>query len=302
MTFPTDPLFTQSLLDHLQEGVLGLTKEGKLTFANARAGELLDIDVADVDGKVMHNLFQDLDDSGTPYGWTDSPIGYACRKEQPYKGEQEVFKIGEKEEEVLKVRYSCTPAPKVDDSDTDMFLVFSVRHGDAQTNATASLTDPVTGLGGMLLFQVMLKKAVSRAQRRQGRVGLVHVDVRGLQSINNSHGVDVGDAVLKDVAGRLEKVIRASDSVMRIDSDLFAIIAEDIETADAPVPLAERIEASLATPAQVKEQEVSIKTSLGLGVYPDHGWDDKDLFAKVGQALQNAKTQDKKWVMAIGNA
>ncbi|MDD2468151.1 MAG: diguanylate cyclase [Desulfobulbus sp.] len=129
--------------------------------------------------------------------------------------------------------------------------------------------DPLTELPNRLLFRDRLKQAVNKAERNRTRVAVLFLDLDRFKTINDTLGHDIGDALLKEVAIRLKRQCRQSDTVARFGGDEFVFVLEDInEHKDAGV-VAEKIMVALAEPVQAKEHRIRVSTSIGIAHYPD---------------------------------
>ena len=87
-----------------------------------------------------------------------------------------------------------------------------------------AFTDPLTGLPNRLVLDDRLRYAIATSRRQKQRFALMFLDLDHFKSINDTYGHLAGDAVLRSVAGRLQYVLRDSDTVARIGGDEFIIV------------------------------------------------------------------------------
>jgi diguanylate cyclase (GGDEF)-like protein/PAS domain S-box-containing protein len=139
----------------------------------------------------------------------------------------------------------------------------------AETELTWLVThDPLTRLlnrAGLHehLFAALQEAQLSDSAEPNPTGALLYCDLDGFKGVNDTHGHDFGDRVLRVTANRLTEQVRDQDHVARLGGDEFVIIAQNI-TLDAAVTLAERIERSLAEPLQVDGVTIKITISIGI--------------------------------------
>ena len=149
-------------------------------------------------------------------------------------------------------------------------------------------TDGLTGLYNRRYFDDALP-AFMREFSRIGRpVGLLAIDIDHFKSINDKYGHDLGDGVLKAVAGSLRGLTRRHDIVARTGGEEFTIIAADL-SADGLGELAERIRGAIeATRTSVGSEDLSLTVSIGVAL-----WDGREaaelLYRRADAALYRAK-------------
>jgi diguanylate cyclase (GGDEF)-like protein len=97
---------------------------------------------------------------------------------------------------------------------------------------------------------------------------LLYCDLDGFKAVNDTHGHDIGDRVLRVAGNRLTEHVRDKDGVARLGGDEFVIVAKDVSL-EAAIALAERIVASLAEPLQVDGITVQITVSVGIAPLSD---------------------------------
>jgi diguanylate cyclase (GGDEF)-like protein/PAS domain S-box-containing protein len=149
--------------------------------------------------------------------------------------------------------------------------------------------DPLTGLPNRALFDDRLQQAVALA-RRQDRVLAVHfLDLDHFKAVNDSQGHSGGDTLLSAVADRLQRSIRASDTVARIAGDEFAIIQTNLTRADGAAILASRLLTVISEPTTIHSQAVSTTVSIGIAVYPADDPSGSQLLSFADTAMYQAK-------------
>ena len=134
----------------------------------------------------------------------------------------------------------------------------------SETLEQAALTDSLTGMQNRRYFDDALKEYLDEFGRIDKPVGLMILDLDHFKEINDTHGHDVGDEVLKSVAGCLKDMTRYHDVVARLGGEEFAVVAPNVDEATL-VRLAERIRKAIAGMAVVSGNvRLRVTTSVGL--------------------------------------
>ncbi|MEO6363998.1 MAG: diguanylate cyclase [Caldimonas sp.] len=183
-------------------------------------------------------------------------------------------------------------------AETGAQLVVAAAHADTVAQSAMSSLDglnlfnqldELTGLPTRALLLDRLETAISLAQRRGSRVGLVFLDLDHFKQINDTLGHAVGDLVLQVAAQRLESVVRDSDTVSRHGGDEFVLLFPEITRSTDLRPLAETIVAVLSEPAELAGQTLRLSASVGIAVYPEDGNDAATLLGHADAAMYRSK-------------
>ncbi len=153
--------------------------------------------------------------------------------------------------------------------------------------------DPLTGLPNLRLARENLHSVTSLAKRKGGNTAILFIDLDGFKAVNDVHGHEMGDKLLKQVAGRLIGCLRQSDTVARIGGDEFLVIQSEITRRSAIQKVAEKILLNLAEPFFLEDIEIFIGASIGIAIYPTHGEDSRTLLKKADDAMYSSKRKGK---------
>jgi diguanylate cyclase (GGDEF)-like protein/PAS domain S-box-containing protein len=154
--------------------------------------------------------------------------------------------------------------------------------------------DPVTNLANRALFAERVRHAVARSRREDAGLAVIFMDLDDFKTINDSLGHAAGDEVLMEVAKRLATSIRSSDTAARFGGDEFAVLLEDIESAQEAADTAERILESLTAPLRLDQKELVVRSSLGISVVEgDVAADADELIRNADAAMYIAKRDGK---------
>ncbi len=149
--------------------------------------------------------------------------------------------------------------------------------------------DPLTGLPNRLLLEDRLQQALAQAGRNGNGLALVFLDLDNFKKINDSLGHAAGDALLKEVAARLKRCVRDSDTISRQGGDEFVLILRELRSGDACLPVLGKIMETLQEPILAEGNELSTSASIGVALYPQDGADFETLRKKADMAMYRAK-------------
>lgn len=147
-----------------------------------------------------------------------------------------------------------------------------LRRRDAELAANAqeltrrALHDPLTGLPNRTLLSDRLTHALARAQRQDGHIAVLFLDLDGFKEVNDRHGHAAGDEVLVEVARRLNGELRKMDTAARLGGDEFVLLCEDLAGEPEATLIAQRVSAAVCAPVVLNGAEVAIAASVGLAV------------------------------------
>lgn len=150
--------------------------------------------------------------------------------------------------------------------------------------------DALTHLPNRSLLRDRLQVALAHAQREQGMVALLFVDLDRFKLINDTLGHAVGDGLLKEVAERIKRAVRTSDTVCRQGADEFIVMLDRLRDLQDAELVAEHIIAVLAPVINVMGHELSITTSIGISLFPQDARDADELIRKADVAMYHAKS------------
>jgi len=149
--------------------------------------------------------------------------------------------------------------------------------------------DPLTDLPNRTMLQDRFVHAVSIAKRHGKLIGLVLLDLDDFKVINDSHGHEIGDRLLIEIANRLRSAVRESDTVARIGGDEFVILLEGISNSRDALKVLEKALDKLSEPVSCDELTLDISASAGLSTYPFDGDTLARLLRSADFAMYNAK-------------
>lgn len=150
--------------------------------------------------------------------------------------------------------------------------------------------DNLTDLPNRRLFLDRLDQAVKRGQRSSTQLAVFFIDLDRFKLVNDTHGHQVGDEILKAVGKRLLSAMRHSDTVARLAGDEFTVITENISDSVEITSIAEKIMGCFKAPFTTAVGELDLSASVGIGVYPEDGEDLTSVLNCADKAMYKAKS------------
>ncbi len=151
--------------------------------------------------------------------------------------------------------------------------------------------DALTGLANRAALAQKIDEAAARQRRRDEPFSVLLLDLDRFKQVNDTLGHPAGDALLIEVATRLKSLLRETDVLARLGGDEFAIIqAGETNQRQAARALAERIIEAVGKPFDIDRGDVSIGTSIGIALAPEHHTGSNELLKMADLALYRAKS------------
>jgi len=151
-----------------------------------------------------------------------------------------------------------------------------------------ALHDMLTDLPNRLLIEDRLQQGILIARREKKPLAFTMIDLNQFKEVNDRHGHDVGDSLLKQVALRLQRVLRQSDTAGRLGGDEFALVLPSTDEAGA-VKVAEKLIKVLEPSFKVGDNTLKSACSIGIAMYPEHGEDVATLCKSADMAMYASK-------------
>lgn len=173
----------------------------------------------------------------------------------------------------------------------------SVMHESAITRH-AAFHDALTGLPNRALFDNRLEQGLAHAQRHGWTLAVIFIDLDNFKQVNDQHGHDVGDEVLKTIAERLKQNTREDDTVCRHGGDEFMFLLTGITNEDDVLQIAEKIALAVQAPCQLSIGEFVIRPSMGIALFRQDGSTAEELIKSADTAMYKAKREQVDFTFA----
>ena len=197
---------------------------------------------------------------------------------------------------------SATYVPMVNDNGTIQQILgllhdVSQRRRSEARMAFLAQYDSLTGLPNRYLLLDRLDAAMRRARRSNTLLGVMLLDIDRFKEINDTRGHAAGDALLKQIAGRLAGTLRASDTIARLGGDEFTVLMENAGNVDEITAVAEKIRNAFATPFDTDSGVVFTTTSVGITIFPFDDQNRDGLLKNADVAMYHAKQERNTWAL-----
>lgn len=153
--------------------------------------------------------------------------------------------------------------------------------------------DELTGLANRSLLYDRLQHALVQSKRGGSLMAVLFLDLDHFKDINDKHGHDAGDHVLKEAAERLTYCVREGDTLSRLGGDEFVAILRNISDAKVPAQIASRMVNVLGKPFLFEKDELHVTTSVGISISPNDGDEVTELLKNADIAMYWAKGQGR---------
>ncbi len=173
-----------------------------------------------------------------------------------------------------------------------LFLpIFAVHRGgrEAIEKEHQALHDALTGLPNRELFRDRIDQVVRRGRRTGEHAVVMIMDLDHFKEINDTLGHHMGDLLLEEVARRLKRALRDSDTVARLGGDEFGVLLPRVDSPEDAASVAQNLLVHLREPFVLEGMRLEIDASIGLALHPMHGEDNETLQQRADIAMYSAK-------------
>lgn len=149
--------------------------------------------------------------------------------------------------------------------------------------------DALTGIQNRASLMTQLEQEIGRCARSGASFAVMLFDIDKFKYINDHHGHEAGDVVLRHVAAKAQQALRTTDQIGRLGGDEFVALQTDVKDLPGVRGLAERIQAAAAEPVIYNGAPLRVRISIGISLFPADAGDVDSLLAHADQAMYTAK-------------
>ena len=277
--------------------------EGRFTFVNDRACQMLGYDRRELIGQHYSTLVHEEDFARARYAFNER-------------------RSGERASRDVELRVICRPNTAHVENFNDTSMVVSLNaigmhleqtepgkqkyigtYGIARDITARKQTDAVilhqayhdvlTNLPNRLLFQDRLGQAILQSKRNRTELAAMFIDLDRFKLVNDTLGHDKGDELLLQVTARLKSCLRKGDTLARQGGDEFTVVLPDLHVRDDARVVADKFLECLNLPFDLGGKEVFISASIGIAVYPHDGETTDELLRHADVAMYQIKGQGR---------
>lgn len=162
--------------------------------------------------------------------------------------------------------------------------------------------DTLTKLPNRFLSLDRLSQLLSEAQRSQGMVAAMFLDLDDFKRINDSLGHETGDKLLLEAGKRLSKVVRTGDTIGRLGGDEFIVLLGGLREGANAGLVAESLLNEFRIPFKIEGRELMLTASIGIAIYPPDGKNCSELLRNADSAMYHSKKLGRNTYSYYGEA
>lgn len=262
------------ILNSAGEGIFGLDLAGSITFCNPACESMLGYETGELIGKSYRVIFD---------------IKEAQRDEAPHCEPNQHFI--KKNGESFPVECVISAIKEGDEflGEVVTFKDITERNQLESEIKYLAYYDSLTDLPNRVLLNDRLNQALSEARGKKQQVAVLYLDLDRFKLINDSLGHSYGDMLLREAAERLKVSIPPNAVISRQGGDEFTIILTGVKSKKDVLNVLEHVMGAFAAPFLLKENEVFIKTSIGISMFPKDGDTAEMLIKHADAAMYKSK-------------
>jgi len=291
------------LVDTLPDIIYTIDLEGRFTYINDRAEQLLGFTRAELVGKHYSTIVHEDDLERARYVFQERRVGDRASRnvELRLKSRNALMEERYFDNTLLTISFNATALYSVseDKSRRELFGTYGVARDITELKRAEqrisyqAFYDVLTDLPNRVLFKDRLDLAIIHAKRNDNKIAVMFVDLDGFKPINDTLGHLKGDQLLREVAQRMRLNLRRGDTLARVGGDEFTVLLPDLRNPKDAAAIARKFLWSLKQPFQLDSQLVHISASIGIAIYPDDGTSMEDLVRHADIAMYQMKTDGK---------
>ena len=277
--------FSQFSIDRSPDMVFWLDAEGKIIYCNRAACRKLGFDAEELQGMSILQIDPTLTEDRFRINRSELKERGSMSMESLYRkrdGFTFPVEISMNHLEFDGQEFSCTMSRDITDRKRVEEELFQHARYDA-----------LTGLINRRLFERKLDQSVLEARETGEELAIFYMDLDRFKLVNDTLGHSAGDALLKQVAERLQTCVRTGDTLARMGGDEFTLISRNLKNADEAGLIGRKLLSCMEPPVQLANHELRATASIGVSRFPGDGQDGSSLLQSADAAMYEAKHKGK---------
>lgn len=277
----------KNVLENKDEGVLALDQHGQILFANHAAERMLKTTALQLCGQYLETLLQEACTLARS-NWREHPVAKVTRTDQILQVDKALLCRADGER--IQVKFAAIPVNSL----PEVAMLFAFRQlkdsrESRQKLAKLSHVDHLTNLPLRTQLEAQIDRCVLKAGVSGFYFALLYVDLDHFRHINETMGHDRGDQLIREVAKRIQSMVRRDDIVGRMEGDEFVVVLNHIDLPENAGMVAQKIIDKIREAFLIDGHKIFISNSIGVSVYPSCGDDARTLLKNAETALSRAK-------------
>ena len=291
------------LVDSSPDIIYTLNEEGRFSFVNDRAQQLLGFSRSELIGNHYSELVHDEDLERAYYVFNERRVGERASRNIELRLKSAGARDKGPTFENTLVTLSFNSMGMYGDGKQKEGAEFFGTYGVARDiterkRAEAMISyhayhDILTDLPNRMLFKDRLGLAIMQAKRKETELAVMFIDLDRFKLVNDTLGHIRGDELLQQVATRLKATLRQGDTLARLGGDEFTIFLPELLNRDDAHVVANKALECLQKSFRLADSDVHISASIGIAVYPEDGETIDELLCHADMAMYQVKAQGK---------
>ena len=277
------------ILESAAEGILGLNREGMVTFANAAVAELLGALHHELRGRNVHDLVHGFHEDAPQHNADECPVLLSMRRGIVQHMEDDVF--WRHDGTSFPVRYTSSPIVERGELMGAVLTFNDIterKHFEAHLQYLAD-HDPITALFNRRRFEQELQRHLSYDARYGSGGAVLALDIDNFKYVNDTFGHKAGDEVITRVARTVSERLRETDTLARLGGDEFAILLPEAGSEQAQSVARSVIDAIRTQTVSTGGEPIRVTASVGVTMFGDRKVDGEALLVEADLAMYDAK-------------
>ncbi|WP_339511129.1 putative bifunctional diguanylate cyclase/phosphodiesterase [Pseudomonas sp. RL_15y_Pfl2_60] len=275
--------FNASILENAAEGIMVVSDQGEVRYANPAIATMLQCSLHEVLGSQVLDFLQAAPVTGT---WQASDYYQRWMNGETYCVHDAVLYASNAQ--TLPVALSCSPIP-AQQAMVFMALDMSVTNSLHEQLESLALSDALTGLLNRRGFLQAMESALSRRERSGKGLAVLYMDLDGFKRVNDLLGHDAGDVLLCQVAQQLRECIRSYDTLGRMGGDEFTLLLDSLSRPEDAQRVATKLIGVVSGRRNLNGFDFNLGVSIGIAYLPEEGMSIEALLGAADMAMYEAK-------------